>query len=360
MGRVNNGRISLTLLVALAGAGAPSVAPAHVGRTKQVEVVTDADPVRVAVTVSALEAAVALGLGADAKPAALIEGAGPLAERWRQRLVLSSRGAQCTASAGRASLASEALRFEYTYRCPSMVGIQFVDLDLSDASGHETRLVIGTGPTRALKVLHTDAPVLLVPPSWTTTAVDFVAEGALHLVTGYDHLLFLMTLLVGAAWGARRFGRWGALRRTATIVTAFTVGHSVTLALSVYEHVNLPVGPVEATIALSIVLAAAINMASPETAHARPLIALGFGLIHGVGFSSVLAEVGLPPGQRALALLSFNFGIEVAQLLLVAVVLFPLLGLAQRGWYRPVIATGGSGLAAVLGLIWFAERTSLL
>ena len=337
-----------------------SDAQAHLGPRKQVDVQFEEDHVALTVQVSALHAAVALGLGADAASAAIAAEAAPFQRRWMTELVVYATERRCQPVAAEREVAGDGLRVGIHYRCPSLAGLALADLSLGSADGHETHLSVGNGTRRAFRILRTPQPVPLTAPSWAGVATDFLYQGAVHLVTGYDHLLFLMTLVVGAGWASRRHGRRRAMAGAARVVTAFTIGHSITLALATLGYVLLPLAPVEAAIALSIVVAAGLNIIAPEHAHGRPLIALLFGLVHGFGFSAVLADVGLPIDHRALALLFFNFGIEVAQLVLVLVAMIPIAQLAERAWYRPVVATFGSGLAALFGLIWFAERTHLL
>ena len=182
-------------------------------------------------------------------------------------------------------------------------------------------------------------------------------EGVIHLVTGYDHVLFLLSLLFASGVVARRRGTRKALKEIGLVVTAFTVGHSITLVLASLGIVGLNIQFVESVIAASIVAVAAMNVFKPEETLGRPWIALVFGLIHGFGFSSVLAEVGLPAGQTAVALLSFNVGIELAQLAIVAIAIAPLAWLANRErFYRAAVMRLGSFAIAALAAFWFVER----
>jgi hypothetical protein len=142
------------------------------------------------------------------------------------------------------------------------------------------------------------------------------------------------------------------------IVTAFTIGHSVTLALAALDVVVAPSALVESAIAASVVIAAVLNLWRPSAGAERPWLALGFGLVHGFGFSSVLAEVGLPKGERVLALFSFNVGIELAQLAFVALVLWPLALLARRRFYERAVLVPGSLAIAAIAAFWFVERAA--
>lgn len=175
----------------------------------------------------------------------------------------------------------------------------------------------------------------------------FVPAGAHHIWIGPDHLLFLLALLL--------FG--GTWRRLLLIVTAFTIGHSITLSLAVFELVSPPGWLIEPMIALTIVVVGADNLLRGEGRDLRPWMAGLFGLIHGFGFAYVLREFGLPPGAMGWSLFGFNAGVELGQL---AVVL-PLAALLTLVWQRAPqrarqIATLGSIAVVAAGGYWFVER----
>jgi len=188
----------------------------------------------------------------------------------------------------------------------------------------------------------------------------FVVSGVEHILIGPDHLLFLLGLLLLG----------GSLRRLATIVTAFTLGHSVTLSLAALDLVRVSPALVEPAIALSIVVVGVDNLlvrrrrvAEPLSASVdlRPWLAVAFGLIHGFGFAAVLREVGLPPGALGWSLAAFNVGVELGQLAVVAVAVV-LLAAVRR--YDVVLAerfavVGSVGVIAG-GAYWFAERVGLI
>ncbi|MEO1334144.1 MAG: HupE/UreJ family protein, partial [Myxococcota bacterium] len=329
-------------------------------RNKSVDLVVDGATANATVRLSAFEAAVALGLGADASSEALLDAAAPVVERLRTQLIVSAEGRPCSAQTRSTSVIEDVLVVDLHYACAAASALTFADLDLAHTNDHQTRLAVEQADTRQLFIISSAAPIELVTIGWAQTLVTFVWQGAVHLVTGYDHLLFLFTLVLGAGLIAQRQGLRPSFVSIATIVTAFTVGHSITLAVAVLGYVTVPGSIVEPAIALSIALAALLNLIRPDSGDGRPMVALVFGLVHGFGFSSVLAEFGLPAHYRAWALLSFNLGIEVAQLTLVLIALVPLVWLAKRQWYRPVVNTFGSALAALCGLLWFAERTSLI
>lgn len=191
--------------------------------------------------------------------------------------------------------------------------------------------------------------------------VRFVGEGVWHVWIGYDHIAFVLLLLLPAVLRPVD-GRWqGAsrLRQVAgdivTIITAFTLAHSITLALAVTGTVRLPSKPIEIAIAASIAAAAALNLL-PRYARWRLAVAFGFGFVHGFGFANALAEIDAA-GVRLLPLLAgFNIGVEIAQLSIVGAVL-PLI-YAARGtrWYAAGAMPLGSCALGAAGLVWLVQR----
>ena len=190
---------------------------------------------------------------------------------------------------------------------------------------------------------------------------QYLVEGVWHIWIGFDHILFLLSLLLPAVliyhaknWRAvATFGE--ALREVLWVVTAFTAAHSITLTLAALRVVELPSRLVESAIALSVVLAAANNL-RPVVTQRRWLVAFGFGLIHGFGFASVLAELGLPPDALVLSLLGFNLGVELGQLAIVLVFLPLAYGLRHSAFYRKGVFVGGSVLTFAVALVWLLER----
>ncbi|MEU4242654.1 HupE/UreJ family protein [Actinoplanes sp. NPDC026619] len=184
--------------------------------------------------------------------------------------------------------------------------------------------------------------------------------GGTHIVEGTDHLLFLLVLLLPAALlatGRRWHGSAGgrrAVRRIGAVTLAFTAGHSAALAASALGHIELPARPVEAFIAASILIGAT-HAIRPLFPGREALVAGLFGLGHGMAFSFTLAELHLSTGQLALSLLGFNLGIELVQLLLVAMAL-PAIVLAARLPAQPVLRIGGATVAAVAAAGWLADR----
>jgi hydrogenase/urease accessory protein HupE len=182
---------------------------------------------------------------------------------------------------------------------------------------------------------------------------SFVAEGVHHILTGYDHLLFLLCLLLPVALGRQGRTMWAV----AGIATLFTVAHSLTLALSALGGVSLPPSIVEPAIALTIVVAAIDNL-RPLFGRWRLAVTFAFGLVHGFGFAGVLQELELPAAEFGWALLRFNAGLELGQLGVLALAAPVLMAIGRApAWRRPVMQ-GGSLAAAALALVWFAERAA--
>lgn len=186
---------------------------------------------------------------------------------------------------------------------------------------------------------------------------EFFESGVRHLLTGPDHLLFVTMLVVPAFLG--RDGRGTTLRKsllnTATLLSAFTVAHSITLTLAVLHYIALPTRVIESGVALTILLTALDNI-HHFLPGPRVLIAAGFGMIHGLGFAETLDPLQLPAGTLATALLSFNLGLEVAQLAFAALVLPPCLLLRGMERDRAAFAPGLSAATALVALAWFTDR----
>jgi energy-converting hydrogenase Eha subunit E len=174
----------------------------------------------------------------------------------------------------------------------------------------------------------------------------WVKLGVEHIFLGYDHICFLLALIV-----VSRF------RELVKIVTSFTVAHSLTLILAALGVARLPSRLVECAIALTIVYVAAENLWRAGSLGHRWLLTFGFGLIHGFGFAGVLAELGLPAAGRVRCLLAFNVGVELGQLAIVAA-LFPFIVLLGRCRYGPRAIGVISAAIGLFGLGWFVERAS--
>ncbi len=193
------------------------------------------------------------------------------------------------------------------------------------------------------------------------TLRQYVMEGIWHIWIGFDHILFLVALLLPAVLVRSEHG-WApspGLKRASLevlkVVTAFTVAHSITLTAAVLGWVSLPSRLVESVIAASVVLAALNNLRGTVDRR-RWVVAFVFGLVHGFGFASVLADLGLPQGALALALVGFNVGVELGQLAIVAVFLPVAFALRTTAFYRVGVLRIGSVAVALLAAWWFVER----
>ena len=194
-----------------------------------------------------------------------------------------------------------------------------------------------------------------------TQFFDYAREGVWHIWVGFDHILFLLSLLLPAVlvYGG---GRWQAVERFAPafwdvfkIVTSFTVAHSITRSLAALGVVSLPSRLVESAIATSVVLAA-LNNVFPVVHGRRWMVAFFFGLVHGFGFASVLRDLGLPQNALLIALVGFNLGVEAGQLAIVSGFLPAAYGLRATWLYRRLVFVGGSLAIAVVAGIWLVER----
>ena len=191
--------------------------------------------------------------------------------------------------------------------------------------------------------------------------VDFLVEGIWHIWQGFDHILFLLSLLLPAVlvWSAERWKSAASFKaafiEVLKVVTAFTVAHSITLSLAALQIVNIPTRISESAIAASVIVAA-LNNVFPIFHGRRWMVAFGFGLVHGFGFANVLTELGLPQSTLLIALVGFNLGVEVGQIAIVAVFL-PIAFLLRDTWtYRKLVLVAGSLLIAMIAAAWLVER----
>lgn len=179
----------------------------------------------------------------------------------------------------------------------------------------------------------------------------YVPVGFDHILPkGLDHILFVLGLFFLSTRLAPLLWQ----------VSAFTLAHTVTLALGALGWVQVPGAVVEPLIAASITYVAVENILTPQLTRWRPAVVFGFGLLHGLGFASVLGDFGLPEGQFLPALLGFNIGVELGQLTVIAIAFLAVgLWFGRRGFYRRLIAVPASGAIALIGAYWVVERTLL-
>lgn len=246
---------------------------------------------------------------------------------------------------------------------PQRVGVTyrlFADLDPQHrglvhvtAGGQDQTLMLGVARPRQILALT----------GWGRLREfgDFVWSGVLHIWTGYDHLLFLISLLLPAVL-TRQDGRWVAQARMRSaaievlrVVSAFTIAHSVTLSLAALGVLTIPARLTESLIALSVAVAA-LNNLRPVLTRRIWAAALVFGLIHGFGFANVLRDLGLPRTHLLTGLLGFNLGVELGQIAVVALVM-PAAWLARSsGVYRRWLLPYGSLAIVLVALVWLVQR----
>ena len=237
------------------------------------------------------------------------------------------------------------------------------DAVIEAVPAHEAVVVLtdSAGDISTPGVITASAPDLAIADGARSVALgDMLRHGFHHVLQGADHLLFLLTLLLPAplAAVAGRWRRGGGMLPTASrvvhVVTAFTLGHSLTLAAAALGWVSVPSRPVEVLIAASVAVAA-VHAIRPLAERGAATIALGFGLVHGLAFAGILADLGLDGTTSLLALLAFNAGIELAQLATVALVLPSLYALSRTRAY-PVVRTAAAGIALVAAAAWALDR----
>jgi hypothetical protein len=192
--------------------------------------------------------------------------------------------------------------------------------------------------------------------------LEFLWQGIWHIWIGFDHILFLLVLLLPAVFrrteaGREAVPRFGtALRQVLMIVSAFTVAHSITLTCAAMGWIKLPSRLVESAIAASVLLAALTNFLPRAAGGRGAWLAFGFGLLHGFGFANALGELAPAAGHVGLALLAFNIGVELGQLAIVAVFLPVAFLLRRTAFYRLGALYGGSAAIGVVALRWLLQR----
>ena len=229
------------------------------------------------------------------------------------------------------------------------VRIQFPEIlgDVSLALARPYQTFVLAGKNSEILKLNEQLSVTGELAEKVVTFIDYCVQGILHIIPkGLDHILFVLALFLLA-------------RKTSTLlwqVSAFTLAHTITLGLGIFGVVNLPASIVEPLIALSIAYVAIENIFSLHLRKWRILVVFAFGLLHGLGFASVLLELGLAPGQYVLSLIAFNIGVEFGQLTVIALAFTCVWWWQSKTWYRQRIVQPLSLLIAITGLYWFVER----
>jgi len=228
------------------------------------------------------------------------------------------------------------------------LAVSGLDRTLTDVFVRISRM--GADPISA--VLKAGRPSVDLSVSQGAPVFVYLGLGIEHILLGYDHLLFVLGLVLLVRG-----------RQIFATVTAFTIAHSITLALSTLAGISLPGPPVEITIALSLALLAREALSrlrgeQPLSGQYPWLIAFGFGLIHGFGFAGALSQIGLPAGAEALALALFNIGVEVGQLAFIAVILMLGWGIHRYSQSRArLLRIGLAYFVGTAGVYWVLERS---
>ena len=202
----------------------------------------------------------------------------------------------------------------------------------------------------AAQISDTFELATLTPPSRFQVAIQYLSLGFTHILPkGLDHILFVLGLFLLST----------KFKPLLLQVTAFTVAHTLTLALTIYGVFTLAPAIVEPLIALSIAYVAVENLVTTELQPWRVAIVFAFGLLHGMGFAGVLGDLGLPRSEFITALLTFNVGVEIGQLTVIGAAFIAVVGFRERSWFRVRVVVPASLAIATVGLYWTVERAWL-
>ena len=335
----------------------PLPAAAHVVGLSHADITLEDRSARMSLRVPAKGLAEHFNLAVTGDPptgAEVLQAGGPaLAAFFAGKVEIINRDRACPAAPPELRPDADPARIQvsYAFACDEPLGDVGIYLYLFNEFGpnHSTLATIRRGSTVREFVFSQERTDFRFPagdggPGLLAQAGSFLLLGGEHIFTGYDHILFLIGLLV----------IWRGAANIVKIVTSFTVAHTITLILAALGVVTLPSRLVESVIALSIAYVGVENIFVKEI-RGRWRVAFLFGLMHGFGFASVLQEMGLPSRGLILSLLSFNVGVELGQLAIVAVC-FPLIYYANRQAYGPLLVRGSSAAIFLAGLVWFVQR----
>jgi HupE / UreJ protein len=364
----------LLLLMLLSSVLCSGPAQAHTLSIARIDIDASqqAGPVRLELELALRDVALSLPLDADRNEEVTW---GELQQVRPALEAMAIAGLSLSSSAGACTLAAQTLavrRYDdggyavlgMQARCPERSGLGLrYDLLFDRDPQHRAIATLREGAASRSIVL-TDKDRVVAPASGGGRQfAGFVRQGIHHILSGYDHLAFLLTLLLPAVL-VRQRGAWQPLqhpRQSAAqilgIVTAFTVAHSITLSLSALGWVVPASGWIEPIIAVSVLLAA-LNNVWPWVTTRIWAMTFGFGLIHGFGFAGALSELGLPQSGRLLSLLGFNLGVECGQLAVVCAVLPLLMLLRGKRWYSQRALPALSIAVALLATGWLWQRLS--
>ena len=344
--------LTVAAVVGLVVLGRPSAIGAHTTSTGLATITVTGATVTYRLTILLgelpVEAARMLASAADGDPASVAQ----VALELRRRIALRAGDTPCLP--GRALIQGSRLgdgriTVESTIQCPAAPIRLTIRDDWFDLLGEHYRTIarIETpgGVREAVFLPDAREATVELGRSGSGAGAGFFRLGVEHILTGYDHLLFLVALLL----------RGGRLVSVLKIITAFTVAHSITLALAVLGLVTIPDRIVEPVIAASIVWVALENLLLRTAPSQRWLVSFLFGLVHGFGFASAIDTLALPRARLALALLGFNLGVEAGQALVVALLL-PLLLWMRRSMWEPWMVRVASLAVVLVGTAWLVQR----
>jgi hydrogenase/urease accessory protein HupE len=349
-------RLVFVLLLAFALLAGRSAAAHAIGLSQGEYRVAGAD-VAVALVFTTSEIAAALpdvDADEDGKiaPAELERAHGTLERRVVDATIVRADGVACSPRFVSSALEGDAIRLRASYACTHAPRVLAVECGFLErfSEGHRhlaTAVATGGESSYVLVRAHPSFEAKLGEPGGASTFAPMVWTGMVHIWTGYDHVAFLLGLLLAG----------GSMRALLGVISAFTVAHSMTLALAALHVVTVSPALVEPAIALSIVYVGIENLVVRQPSR-RWRITFAFGLIHGFGFAGALTELDLPPSRIPLALVSFNLGVEIGQLAVVLAIR-PLLRWADRS---PAFRRWGvralSAALAVAGAVWFVWRVA--
>jgi hypothetical protein len=359
--------LALALVVAMGG-----VASAHQSSVKYAEVTVDGASATVRVTIAPTDVTQPLGLDDAAKPTvgealapATLDRVTAFVASWIA--LRTPSGATCSYSALRAAPDADGKFVDVTWdaACGGTIDKLVVDFTRFFALDQRHEAIVSVhAPGEQVEpiVVRISDPVLAVTPGQKTSLLGWIRHGMDHIYGGLDHIAFVLTLLlivairrVDGEWKLR--SPWEAIKSTAVIITAFTIAHSASLIAASLGYISLPSRFVESMIAASIVYTAIEDIVRPDVKW-RYALTFGFGLIHGLGFASVLAEL-LPKEAVIVPLLTFNVGVELGQLSIVLVAIPVLWGLARLVGsenYRRIVVPVAAVPLALVGIKWLIER----
>ncbi|MBA3396207.1 MAG: HupE/UreJ family protein [Deltaproteobacteria bacterium] len=346
-------------------------AAAHQSSIKYVDITVDGAAARVALTVAPPDVNEGIGLAADAQPTVGEVLAAAVAARTaayvRGWLALTAAGQPCVAGEARARPDPDGkfVVVEWTATCAAAIEVLRVDLGRFFALDQRHEAIVtmhAPGKHGEPSIARVATPVLELRAGAEASFVAWIGYGMDHIYGGLDHVCFVLALLLVVVlvrtpegWQVRSL--WPTLRATAAIITGFTLAHSVSLIAASLGWIALPSRLVESLIAASIVYTAIENTVVPDVRW-RFAMTVGFGLIHGLGFASMLAEL-LPAEDVLLPLIGFNVGVEVGQLTIVVVALPVFAGIARwlgASRYRRTALVVAAVPLVLIGLKWLVER----